>query len=66
VISDFPEKFLEQRAKQTIDDIESYEILSEIIDSFIKSGEIKELFNSMDRFAYLRDIKDRIGKLKTE
>lgn len=66
VISEFPEKFLEQRAKQTIDDIESYEILSDIIDNNIKNWSIKELFNSMDRFAYLRDIKDRIGKLKTE
>lgn len=66
VISDFPEKFLDQRAKKVIDDIESYEILSEIIDDNIKNWEIKELFNTMDRFAYLRDIKDRISKLKTE
>jgi len=66
VISDFPEKFLEQRAKQTIDDIESYEILSEILDKKIESWEIKELFNSMDKYAFLRDIKDRIWKLKTE
>lgn len=66
VISDFPEKFLEQRARQTIDDIESYEILSEILDENIKSWKIKELFNTVDRFAYLKDIKDRIGKLKTE
>lgn len=66
VISDFPENFLEQRAKNVIDDIESYEILSEIIDKNIKNWGIKELFNTMDRFAYLRDIKDRISKLKTE
>lgn len=66
VISDFPEKFLDQRAKKVIDDIESYEILSEIIDKNIALGDIKELFNTMDRFAYLRDIKDRISKLKTE
>ncbi len=66
VISDFPEKFLEQRAKQTIDDIESYEILSEILDKKIESWEIKDLFNSMDKYAFLRDIKDRIWKLKTE
>ncbi|NCO31604.1 hypothetical protein GW891_02050 [bacterium] len=37
VISDFPEKFLDQRAKKVIDDIESYEILSEIIDDNIKN-----------------------------
>ncbi|MDF1683002.1 MAG: hypothetical protein P1U46_04840 [Patescibacteria group bacterium] len=57
---------MDQRAKKVIDDIESYEILSEIIDKNIALGDIKELFNTMDRFAYLRDIKDRISKLKTE
>ncbi len=66
VISEFPEKFLEQRAKKTIDDIESYEIISSILDSNIEKWEIKELFSPWDRMAYLRDIKDRIGKLKTE
>jgi len=66
VISDFPEKFLKERAKQTIDDIESFEILSDILDKLIQNEEIKELFSTMDRYAYLRDIKDRIGKLKTE
>lgn len=66
VISDFPEKFLNERAKQTIDDIESYEILSNILDECIKDGKVKELFSTMDRWAYLKDIKDRISKLKTE
>lgn len=66
VISDFPEKFLDERAKQTIDDIESYEILSELLDNYIKNGSVKELFSTMDRFAYLKDIKDRISKLKSE
>lgn len=66
VITNFPEKFLEERAKQTIDDIESYEILSELLDSYISDGMIKELFSTMDRFAYLKDIKDRISKLKSE
>lgn len=66
VITDFPEKFLEERAKQTIDDIESYEILSQLLDSYISDGMIKELFSTMDRFAYLKDIKDRISKLKSE
>lgn len=66
VITDFPEKFLEERAKQTIDDIESYEILSEILDGYISDWVVKELFSTMDRFAYLKDIKDRISKLKSE
>lgn len=66
VITEFPEKFLDERAKKTIDDIESYEILSQILDSHISDGRVKELFSSMDRFAYLKDIKDRISKLKSE
>ncbi|MDD3645979.1 MAG: ATP-dependent DNA helicase [Candidatus Gracilibacteria bacterium] len=66
VISDFPEKFLEERAKQTIDDIESYEIISDILDKLISEQKVKELFTTVDRYAYLRDIKDRISKLKTE
>ncbi len=66
VISDFPEKFLEERAKQVVDDIESYEIISESLDTSISLGTVKELFSSVDRFAYLKDIKDRISKLKSE
>jgi len=66
VIKDFPEKFLSERAKQTIDDITVFEILSDILDKNIWNWQIKELFSIQDRFAYLRDIKDRIWKLKTE
>ncbi len=66
IISDFPENFIEEKAKSIIDEIESYEILSNILDEYIKKEEINELFSPQDRYMYLRDIKDRIGKLKTE
>jgi N-acetyl-anhydromuramyl-L-alanine amidase AmpD len=37
VISSFPEKFLEYRASEPIDDVDSLEILKGILDDFIDS-----------------------------
>ena len=66
VITSFPEKFAEQKAWNTIDDIESLEVLTKILDNNIKNWTIEHLFTPFDRYMYLRDIKDRIGKLKWE
>lgn len=66
VITSFPEKFSSEKAGNTIDDIESLEVLTYIIDKNIKNGSIEQLFTPFDRYMYLRDIKDRIGKLKWE
>ena len=66
IITSFPEKFAEYRASNTIDDIESLEVLTKILDENIKNGNIEYLFTPFDRHLYLRDIKDRIGKLKWE
>ena len=66
VISNFPEKFIKEKAANNIDDIESLEILTNIIDENIKSWNIEYLFTPFDRFLYLRDIKSRIWKLKWE
>lgn len=66
VITQFPEKFIEQRAGTTIDDIESLEFFTHILDTKITDGEIEYLFHPSDRFTYLRDIKSRIGTLKSE
>ncbi len=66
VISSFPEKFIEEKAANNIDDIESLEILTNLIDENIKSWNIEFLFTPFDRFLYLRDIKSRIWKLKWE
>jgi hypothetical protein len=38
--------------------------LTDIIDKNIKNNNIEYLFTAFDRYMYLRDIKDRIGKLK--
>ncbi len=66
VITSFPEKFSEQKAWNTIDDIESLEVLTNILDKNIKNGNLEYLFTPYDRYLYLRDIKDRIWKLKWE
>ncbi len=66
VITSFPEKFSEEKAANTIDDIESLEVLTHIIDKNIKNENLEYLFTPFDRYMYLRDIKDRIGKLKWE
>ncbi len=66
MITQFPEKFIEQRAGNTIDEIESLEFFTQLLDDKISSGELEKLFHPADRYTYLRDIKDRIGKLKGE
>ena len=66
VITQFPEKFIEQRAGNTIDEIDALEFFTQTLDEKITTWEIEYLFHPSDRFAYLRDIKDRIGKLKNE
>jgi len=62
VITAFPEKFLEYRAFNTIDDITQIELLEEIIDS----GNYEALSSQYDKYHYLKSIKDRISKLKQE
>ena len=66
IITSFPEKFAEFKASSTIDDIESLEVLTKILDENIKNNNIEYLFTAFDRYLYLRDIKDRIWKLKAE
>jgi len=60
IITSFPEKFAEFKASSTIDDIESLEVLTKILDENIKNNNIEFLFTAYDRYLYLRDIKDRI------
>ncbi len=66
IITSYPEKFAQFKASSTIDDIESLQVLTDIIDKNIKNNNIEYLFTAFDRYMYLRDIKDRIGKLKWE
>jgi len=66
IITSYPEKFVEFKASSTIDDIESLQVLTDILDKNIKSWNIEYLFTAFDRYMYLRDIKDRIWKLKWE
>ncbi len=66
VIMSFPEKFSEFKASDTIDDIDALQALSTILESAIAEDRLKYLFNAHDRQMYLRDIKDRIWKLKGE
>lgn len=66
IITSFPEKFAEQKAANTIDNIDSLEVITDIIDKNIKNWKIEYLYTPFDRYMYLRDIKDRIGKLKGE
>ncbi len=66
IITSYPEKFTEFKASSTIDDVESLQVLTDIIDKNIKNNNIEYLFTAFDRYMYLRDIKDRIWKLKWE
>lgn len=66
VIKTFPEKFIEYKASNAIDDIDSLEILKDLIDILVKKWDIIELTNETDQYLYLRDIKSRISTLKQE
>jgi hypothetical protein len=60
IITSYPEKFAQFKASSTIDDIESLQVLTDILDKNIKNNNIEFLFTPFDRYLYLRDIKDRI------
>lgn len=62
VIRMYPEKFLRFRAMTMLDDIEQISIFEKIIES----SKFEFLYSDYDKFHYLRDIRDRIGKLKQE
>ncbi|MDD5769435.1 MAG: ATP-dependent DNA helicase [Candidatus Gracilibacteria bacterium] len=66
VIKNFPEKFLQFKAGNAIDEIDSLELLKNILDKEISNRNIETLTNEHDRFLYLRDIKSRISTLKQE
>jgi hypothetical protein len=40
--------------------------LKKITDKLVETKQIEALTNDFDRYLYLRDIKDRISKLKQE
>ncbi len=62
IIAIFPEKFLEYRAYRLIDDIEAYELIENIIDTW----SFEALVSEYDKYYYVRTIKDKIWKLKQE
>jgi len=66
VISNFPEKFSEFKAWTPIDEVDTMEMLSDILDEMIKSWDITVLKSENDNYFYLRDIKQRITTLKQE
>ncbi len=66
VIQTFPEKFIEYKASNSIDDVEALEILKNILDELIDSKQILFLTSDYDRHYYLRDIKSSISNLKQE
>ncbi|NVP17392.1 ATP-dependent helicase [Candidatus Gracilibacteria bacterium] len=66
VIKTFPEKFIEYKASTAIDEVESLEIIKQIIDELVAEKSLVELTNDFDKYLYLRDIKSRISTLKTE
>lgn len=66
VIRNFPEKFIEYKASSPIDDVDSLEILKNILLQEIQAKNIEALMSDFDPFLYLRDIKSRINTLKQE
>ncbi|NUO00262.1 MAG: UvrD-helicase domain-containing protein, partial [Saprospiraceae bacterium] len=66
MMRNFPEKFIAYKASAPIDDVDSLEILKNILTLEIQKKNIENLTNDFDPFLYLRDIKSRINILKQE
>ena len=66
VIKTFPEKFTYYKASESIDEVESLEIIKNLLEKLIGEEKIVELTNDYDKLLYLRDIKSRISSLKWE
>jgi hypothetical protein len=57
---------VEFKLSNLIDEVESLEVLKKIIDKLVDEKKIETLTNDSDKYLYLKDIKDRISKLKQE
>jgi hypothetical protein len=57
---------VEFKLSSLIDEVEGLEIIKKITDKLIDEKKIEALTNDFDRYLYLKDIKDRITKLKQE
>ncbi|MFA5917251.1 MAG: ATP-dependent DNA helicase [Candidatus Gracilibacteria bacterium] len=66
VIKTFPTKFDFEKTSVLIDDVDSFEILSEIIEKLVNEKKLEYLFTPYDKLFYLSDIKRAIGNLKQE
>jgi len=66
VIKTFPEKFLHYKAWILIDEVDSIELLKNILDEEISKKNIEVLTNDYDKYIYLKDIKNCIQTLKQE
>ncbi|MDD3303222.1 MAG: UvrD-helicase domain-containing protein, partial [Candidatus Gracilibacteria bacterium] len=66
VIKSFPEKFEFEKTSSLIDDVDSLEILSEILERLVDEKKLEYLCTNYDKLFYLSDIKRAIGNLKQE
>lgn len=66
VIKTFPTKFDFEKTSALIDDVDSLELLSEIIEKLVNEKKLEYLFTPYDKLFYLSDIKRAIWNLKQE
>ncbi len=66
VIKSFPTKFDFEKTSVLIDDVDSLELLSEIIEKLVSEKKLEYLFTPYDKLFYLSDIKRAIWNLKQE
>lgn len=62
IIKTFPEKFIEYKASNLVDDVDGYEIIKGIIDDL----DLEFLVSQYDKYYYLQTIKSKISTLKQE
>ncbi len=66
IIKNFAHKFVFSKSSTLIDDVDSYELLSEIIEKLVNEKKLEHLFTYGDKLFYLSDIKRAIWNLKNE
>jgi len=66
VIKSFPEKFTVEKLDTPIDDIESLELISDIVGSLLSEQKLQYLMSYGDPLFYVRAIKNALNNLKRE
>lgn len=66
IIKTFPEKFTQEKLDTAIDEVDSLEIVSDIVLWLLEKAELENLTSYGDKLFYVKSIKDALSNLKRE